>query len=559
MDLMTMFRLPKDYLAFLSRSGALQTVVSSVLSLHWLCLERYMPGHAPFSQAYKSSVHLAKNKSLAEERHLDRLSSHADFPYFQFIPSPQPPSDLPAGLTDYFLEIKLSHPISDKVFQNLTYAGSLVKQLVGPSPSYLSDADFLVDVSDFSYLCTNFMGKRELFVPQTVCLIHLDLFLPTLTTKQGFSALICLPEDVHHEPLYRGRKPNQFIINLQMSETTRIALLFKDYEVEGMDEESNFETFTNLGHTRSGDYSKFQRVRGFCLIEFCLSICAPSGSTPARGQNSSLHTANHLESPFLLGGHGTVAGNYSQHCYLPDTSPRRTVQERHHGNSGYNSGYHNGRSSHFPYDRQQSEGVVPSFFTNGPRDFDAYGPPVQAKGHFSHSNKHQHGSPKTQVFTGKPKADPQRINHPQTLARQGSNPSKPARKPSSPSSSSKEEADIEITETDKIVIPKETVISDPKAFKAYANSKRKSPFLLNLLTEIKSEDHETLLTTLEPIIKDICNNKYGNYLAQKLVRSIPPSKLERFIALVVCSYAARAPRAGHRVPPEGHIRSSGHR
>lgn len=554
-----MFRLPKDYFMFLNRSGALQVVINSILSLHWLCLERYVVGHPPFSQFFKSSIQLAKNQMQSQGRQPDNISNGTPLPFLNYVNRGKLLSDANVGIKNYFLDIKLCHPISDKEFQMITFSGTLVKQPPGQSINGLSSSDVLVDVSDFSNLCTNFMGSKELFVPQSVCLIHLDLCVPSLGIKQGFSALIYLPEDAHVEPLHKGRKQNLFSINIQMNQTTRITLLFKDLEAETHGSSVVNESFCNPTQTRDEELNKPQRHRGFSLLEFCLTVDHSSYSRSSRGFLQDPYIPNHLNPPYPSLLQDKTKVESAQHSYYEGSSHRMPG----HDNGNYTSVYKNrdyiGSPSPFSYNWNISEGIVPSYRTNGTVEHEPYGYPTHGKGSSSSGLKIQNGFQRKINQNWKPKAEVERQTPYYTLQAQGSSSSKPARNPSSQSSSHNEEPDLEIIQGEISIPTKESLLGDPKIFKNYANSKSKSTLILNMLPELKPEDMNLLLGTLEPIIKEVCNNKYGNYLVQKLARSLPPEKLERFISLVVDFDSVGTSFLGYSLSSERNFCSSGNR
>lgn len=558
-DLMIMFRLPKDYFTFLNRSGALQIVVNSILSLPWLCLERYIGGHPPFSQFFKSQIQLSKNKMLSQGRPIDYLQNGCSLPYLNYGQREKWLSDANDGILNYFLDIKLSHPVSDKPFQAITFSGSMIRQPPDLSLNGHQTSDILIDASDFSNLCSNFMGYKELFVPHHVCLIHLDFCVPSLGSKHGYSGLIYLPEDAHVEPLHRGRKPNLFSINFKINETTGITLLFKDFEVEVHGNSMDTDSILNPAYTRDGDSCKTQRLRGFSLLEFYLTFHQKSYTESSRGHLQDQYNPNHFSLPYEDYYDENYEVESAHNSYYDGLARRIPAHENGNLTSGYQNRGYAAPIPTFKYDQYYSESRLPVYSNNFSREIDSYGLHAQGTSHLSSTTKNQYGYQAKGSQNGKPKVEDSRLNPYYTLPVQGSTPSKPVRNPSSQSSSQNEEPDIDFHQGEFQPPSKESLLKDSKLFKNYANSKSKSPIILNLLPDLKEDDVDQLLTTLEPIIKEVCNNKYGNYLIQKLARSLPVDKLERFTTLVLIPDSDKTSFACHFLPSERNLCTSGDR
>ena len=98
------------------------------------------------------------------------------------------------------------------------------------------------------------------------------------------------------------------------------------------------------------------------------------------------------------------------------------------------------------------------------------------------------------------------------------------------------------------------ILRDSKILKKYANSKSRNGIFQNLLVSLQEEQTSMLLETMKPIIKDICKNKYGNYVVQLLAKSLHSNHMEAFLNIVKSNLTvAETASLNYMLPHEGHV------
>jgi hypothetical protein len=523
-DLMLMFRLPEDYYTELCKSRSLNIVVQSILSLPWLSLKHCQVNTSPFHFVHKQWMQTAKSMVMRDRQLHDHTGRYLSTPYLNAKANRSEQDSNTGQLLKYFMTVKMSHPISDIPFRTLSFTSSLVNSVfVGQGNTY-ADMSSFSDLVDFSYVCRDFMAYREQFVPGITCLVHLELCVIPLQNTISFSALVYLPEsrDIKQSE-NRKVQHEQYVTKIQVNDDVRVTLLFKSSKMP-VNIGGISQTEASFTYNKSSHQEERKTLNGFSLSEAYVELFMEPRKSNS-GSRDNGYTFNRAGGvPETIVADNYTINNTQNNYYFPEI--------RDHPESGINNlqpdvqlretraycDKHN--DLNHPYQTQDLAGRS--------HHASEYGDSYIDYGYHSHTGKNgfneTNNRPNKNRSTNKPKTPKSGRSgsmHLNSQIQKGA------------SKSSDEGMSEENQQNNLKLLPTVgDLIKDSKLLKSYANSKSKGIVLQNLLADLKDDQVPQLLTTLTPVIKDICKNKHGNYFAQTAIKMLPANCIADYLKLV---------------------------
>ena len=218
-----MYRISKDYTQFLLQSSNLSEIVSSIINVPWLCLERsdrYYEGKKKPGKNFKhESSPPFLNLSLREN---SRATSG---------PSP----------LDYFLELDIAHPISDKVYYSIAYSSVLTQH---EPLGHNSQTGTLTDTFYIGEARKCFIDRKEIVIPDVTFILHLKLTIPALKKVKQLTCIVYSPHEYAYSQPYSKPSAGEYSITLQLEEECLLTFCFSSFFI-------NTQTETGLAALNS--------------------------------------------------------------------------------------------------------------------------------------------------------------------------------------------------------------------------------------------------------------------------------------------------------------------
>lgn len=76
------------------------------------------------------------------------------------------------------------------------------------------------------------------------------------------------------------------------------------------------------------------------------------------------------------------------------------------------------------------------------------------------------------------------------------------------------------------------ILKDQNLLKQYANAFPKSNSIQQIVVSMTDNELKEVFSALEPIIRDVCKNKYGNYVIQIFAKNLPETHIPQLLAVV---------------------------
>jgi len=511
----------------LCETGNINSIIKSILTIPWLCLEQSSEATNPFAQPYYSFVQRGKLAARGGNSDQGRPS----IPFFDISRRLGVASRRPSEALEYFMELRICHPISDKLFHTLTFGSELIPDRL--ANEYHNGVLTFCDQVKLDELEKGFNDSRDLLIPEVAFIAHISLTVVKINKKKSYSCLIYTPkqEEVEEGSPQQGR-PSDFLVSLSLDQECSVSLFFQETAIDGSSEVGRkaLNKLFPLGAPRSPDLLSSKRFilqKAHC--ELYLSAIDLYNSEQSNNMN---HFRNNSIPP---------AGAQ------PDTYTINNTQNNYYFNNQLDSGVsgigrqgHNGadsflsRNSQYPApsnhlagssdgeffldesslrDQTQSENAVRP---NRANQLSASGPSWTKQTMQETSSSRQFNTvTRRQVV---PESESQDIESSDSSSESGVN--------------AMESGDKHPPTQSTDVPSTEDLLSDSKLFKKYSNSKTKNQLIHNLLSSIEEKDFPVLLETMRPVIKDVCKNKYGNYVVQVIARSMPSKYTDLFIGIV---------------------------
>ena len=496
-DLPVYFRLPQDYARDLIDSKLASNVASSILQLPWLCLEGTTKG-------FGLKGTLIKN--------LSGLFGDMEAPFLDLPNNTSENNKYGLDSLEYFLEMEINHPISDKPIYSMTFGSKMqANGELGPIPETVTYDDAL----SVGELRKNFLDTKEILVPDTAFLLHLQLSVPLLARKKSYSCLAyCSAETLSSKELFDPSN-SEFVIALFLDSECRLSLSFKPFLVD-VSSETGLAALHRLFPNEQIKTLSQVRLPRFILVETECECLFPQGElyladpTLQYLGSTQQHKSTSIKDSYTV--------NNTQNNYYFNNEPRTAARFYPQMNDNWsNSKSPKGEAGEWLQNTTHSAGNVKlrkSFKTGNEVD------KTSTNGNGYHSED----------LKGENEGDS--------------------------ASESLEEKDSEGFPLKAHTL--EEILRDSRLFKRYANSKSKNPLIQNLVTSLNSEQTTGLLETLRPLVRDICKHKYGNYIIQVLAKSLPNESVIPFLTIVLSPDAAPTTLGRDHLPPQRHVCDPGH-
>ena len=475
-DLPVYFRLPQDYARELVETSYVNNVVNSILQLPWLCLEETTKEFGLKGTLIKAA------KSMVDEM---------DVPYLENALRSNDSGVHGLDRLEYYLEMEINHPISDKTIYSMTFAS---KMQVSNENLRLPNSVSFDDAMAVGELRKNYLDSKEILIPDAAFVMHLQLSVPLLGRRKAYSCLVyCSSESIKTKS--RVEAPTEdFVIALCLDSECRLSLSFRRFVVD-CSTETGVAALQKLFPSESMKSLNKVNLSRFILTETECECMFPQGELYLADPNLQyLGSTQHRKSTNIKDSY-TI--NNTQNNYFFNNQPTHVSQAFFASNNEKWS-YEKPQAKEDPkFDWKNSSNLTPS--TNSKK-----------KSLFMNKTDQEiYSSSGHGFYTQEQKITDNGLDS---------------------QSESGEENDFEVASQKNHTL--EEILRDSRLFKRYANSKSKNPIIQGLVTSLNSEQTTTLIESLRPLVKEICKHKYGNYIIQVVARSLPHDLVPSFLSTV---------------------------
>ncbi len=496
-DLPVYFRLPQDYARDLIDSKLANSVASSILQLPWLCLEGTTKG-------FGLKGTLVKN--------LSGMFGDMDTPFLDLPTNASENNKYGFDSLEYFLEMEINHPISDKPIYSMTFGS---KMQANGELGQISETVTYDDALSVGELRKNFLDTKEILVPDTAFLLHLQLSVPLLARKKSYSCLAYCSSDTLNSKELFDSSDSEFVIALFLDSECRLSLSFKPFLVDA-NSETGLAALHRLFPSEPAKALQQVCLPRFILVETECECLFPQGEL-------------FLADPTLQ--------------YLGSTQQRKStkIKDSYTVNNTQNNYYFNNEP-------RAAARFFPPMHDNWPTT----NSPKGDLGEWMQNTTHSAGNIKLRKsFKAGNEVDKTSTNgngyHSEDL------------KPENDADSASESLEEKDSEGYPLKAHSlEEILRDPRLFKRYANTKSKNSHIQNMVTSLNAEQIASLLETLRPLVRDICKHKYGNYIIQVVAKSLPSDSITPFLSIVRLAHTAPAASVRNHLPPQRHLRHTRH-
>ena len=380
-----------------------------------------------------------------------------------------------------------------------------------------------------------FGDSRELLIPEAAFIAHISLTVVKINKKKHYSCLIYSPkqEEVEEGGPKHGT-PSDFLVSLSLDQECSVSLFFQEAAIDNNSElgRKAMNKLFPQGAPRTQESFSMKR---FILQKAHCELYLSANELYNAEQNINMnHFRNNPIPPSGVQPDTFTINNTQNNFYFNnqlDAGVSGIGRQGHNGADSFlsrNSQYlspsnHQGGSSDGDYfldesslrDQTQSENAN-AVRPGRDNQLSESGPSwTKQTMQETSSSKQYNVAPRKQTV---PESESQDIESSDSSSESGATPLESGEK--HPPTQS----------TD--VPSSEDLLSDSKLFKKYSNSKTKNQLIHNLLSAIEEKDFPVLLETMRPVIKDVCKNKYGNYVVQVIARSMPNKFTDLFLGIV---------------------------
>lgn len=515
------------------QTGHINTIVNSILSLPWLCLEMTSEETNPFVQAYYSFIRRDKAVLRGCTNPVNGEQNEKSIPYLDMTKRTNGFNKRSSSTQTlcYYMDLKICHPISDKPFQTLSYGSEFIADHI--ANEYHSGFLTYCDQVKVTECQKNFLGSKDILVPELAFIVHITMFITKLNRKKTYSCLVYSPEKRKGGTLESDT--SDFLVCLSIDEECIISLMFKETTIDNTTElgvsaiEKLFPSQEDLKSHEGFSLRRFTLQKAHC--ELYLSV---EDLHHAEQQNF-----NHFQNdqiPQNQNPDSYTINNTQNNFYFNDHQNRR-----HNGQNSNGPNYQNGPSSNF-YTNSHNQPMNPTAWnTRSSNQSESF-----LFGQGNQFRESEHSENATRPTGNQSESGPSMYNKnwfESNSSQVGDKAFKKkivlenASQEQESLNSSSESDQVRVGSSDKnqdsVEQPTDIeILSDPKLLKKYSNSKSKNNFIHNLVSSIEEANIPLLMGTLKPVIKDICKNKYGNYAIQVIARSLPSKYMEEFLMVL---------------------------
>lgn len=604
-DLKIIFRLSLEYARVLQERDLIQMISSSLLSLPWLCFEPLESSTSPFIPQFFDYLQSKKRQIKGD---MPQNGENEQYPPFLDINrrnwksanmQPRRTGKKFENL-EYFVDIKLTHPISDREYYSCTL-GSFLFLNKDPHACQSGIVPYCdqIAISNGNF---SFLTQNEIVVPDTSCLIHLDLNIPHVGRSKQYSCLLYID--------HRDQVDDCRTVKIVADEELSITFLFDILELNGRSEASRAvlrKLYPNETIATSASYGLRRLYLSQAHVEFYVPESDALDGTldkyPASITNNQMfidqpqnmvsshdhYTINNTQNNYYFGNrenkkhanpqmqrptYSKGADGNANSCEMPSNLGSNIRKSNGAKTNGYSDPMKPGGSVWLEGDTRS--GV--SFPNNNLASFQnsKFQQPFKGNSNSKSDNikcqyniiSQDKSDPvsNTKIIGSnmqdlpKPKAND--LGQPQTLKvepkdKQMFNPllhgeavdesgsivqqSNDVDEDKDDAVSSDENESANAWGPDQALGNPEILLNDPVLFMKYANSKSKNSIIHALLASIKAEQIPKLLETLKQTIQEVCKNKYGNYVVQLVARNLPSKYQDQFLNLVDSSLTQLKP------------------
>lgn len=519
------------------------TVADSLLNLPWLFVQSNHENHT------LKGEDLPQNNPVEQEKHLM---------YFNKRDKELEKESNGFETIEYFLDVEINHPVSDKSMYRMTFSSSFKATKLNNFQA--SQIDF-TDLLKVGELHKNFINQKEIMIPDHAFVLHLKLTIPSMNKRKLYSSLVCSTKDFLEKDFSKS-STQEYSVGLEIDKASFITLKLRTFKVD-FSTETGAAAIARMFPTDSQSVLKVLPMFRFVLYETVCECQFESSEVkridPRRPQHGHKQSAEYLGQPDYYTIYNTQNNYFFQpqqpmnnQTYFQD--PMRWESTPFAPSDGYGPTYsHNSRSglyeqmfakgNRFPertdshdywgkyqqYERGWNDHSTQQYpRPNQQPDFDRAD---ANKYNFSMQDNSGRSSNATikagQSWIQDPQASPASSSGPSLLKLHTSSNSDPGNLTNS------EEGSAGMSPAGEETCTLEQILQFPKLFKQHANSKSKNPLIQRLVKAMNQEETLSMLETLKPLAKEICKNKYGNYIVQVIAKSIDPIFLEKFLEAVV--------------------------
>lgn len=207
-----MYRISKDYTNFLLQSLNVSEIVNSIINIPWICLQSN-------NRFYES-----KNNQAGP------FKSEASFPFFNMDQRENKRNSIGNNSSlEYFLEIDIAHPISDKVYYSIAYSSVLGQKepiLRNQNEKELSDTYFIGEARK----C--FIDRKEIIIPDVAFVLHIKMMIPDLNRVKQFTCIVySMHEQNYDSQGYLKQGPGEYTMTIQMDDECLLTFYFSSFFV----------------------------------------------------------------------------------------------------------------------------------------------------------------------------------------------------------------------------------------------------------------------------------------------------------------------------------------
>lgn len=535
-----LFRLPWDYAKSLAEGNKVSTVVDSIMNLPWLFVQSNTEDQT-LTGTDLPEPHRAGGGNQLSYFNKQNKELHTGSNGYETI--------------EYFLDVEVNHPISDKNIYRMTFCSSLKATKLN---NYQGDTIDFSDILQVGELHKNYLNQKEILIPDHAFVLHLKLTIPSFNRRKLYSCLVCSTKDFLERDFTKGLKQD-FSVALQIDNRSFITLKLRTFKVD-LTTETGAAVMSKMYPSENQAVLKNFHMFRFILYEtVCDCQFEPTEVKrvdPRRPQNGHKQSAEYLGQPDYYTIYNTQNNYYfqsqsamnEQYQYQQPMGWKssqftpRDAYNQSYSRPGPNSFYEPmyAKGNRFPEAPEGQEywgkfqayekdwNLQPSHNYAGPtqrQDYDRQEPSLENSS--IHSLTFSHAQMKeSQSWIHDPQASPPSSNGHHTLQHQHSSQSDQGNYTHSEEGSSAKSPDGEELCT------LEEILRFPKLFKHHANSKSKNPLIQRLVKAMGEEETLSMLATLKPLAKEVCKNKYGNYIIQVIAKSINQIYLETFLDTV---------------------------
>lgn len=218
-----MYRISKDYTNFLLQSSNVSEIVNSIINVPWICLQRSDRYYDP------------KNKTGPP------FNGDNHYPFLNITHRETAMNSNSQNSMDYFLELDIAHPISDKVYYSIAYSSTLTQKEPMARNTQMKE---LVDTYFIGEARKCFIDRKEIIIPDVTFILHIKMTIPALKRVKQFT---CIVYSLHEQPYsqaYLSQGGGEHTVTLELDEESLLTFCFNSYFV-------NTQTETGLAALNS--------------------------------------------------------------------------------------------------------------------------------------------------------------------------------------------------------------------------------------------------------------------------------------------------------------------